>query len=189
MPLALGVWSLNHWTTKEVPLEVLRNIPAKSRREKEKKKKVGWLGREKWLLSYKFRQLTTQSSACRIPGVALRSLVWHAIPRQRCCLFPHHEVKSTLNSLAFLPSCRPHHWQNESPQTQLKSLFTVSYLSYNSNLFFLCSWKWSMFIFILQLACTPQILGSNLHVPLLRMKADWVLTVFLVLYELLCRII
>ena len=101
--------------------------------------KGAWLGREKWLLSYKFRQLTTQSSACRIPGVALRSLVWHAIPRQRCCLFPHHEVKSTLNSLAFLPSCRPHHWQNESPQTQLKSLFTVSYLSYNSNLFFLCS--------------------------------------------------
>ena len=38
MPPALGVWNLNHWTTKEVPLEVFRNILAKSRSEKEKKK-------------------------------------------------------------------------------------------------------------------------------------------------------
>ena len=35
-------WSRNHWTTKEVPLEVFRNIPAKSRPEKEKKRWGGW---------------------------------------------------------------------------------------------------------------------------------------------------
>ena len=111
MPPGLGVWNLNHWTTKEVPLEVFRNIPAKSRSEKEKKRWGGW-GRDKWLLSYKFRQLTTQSPACRIPGVALRSLVWHAIPHQRCCLSPNHEMKSTLNGLAFLLSTPLANWRS-----------------------------------------------------------------------------